>query len=157
MCLHNEDNSRILSLLRAWKMKMWNCIFSPSSSLFAVWEDYKGAWNLSAARREFPNFQGILMLTSSWFLTYSLSSQCKNWKQHNQGMTALGCANLADGSSGAASSWCSLEMPFGCFKLFGSWHWTNIRIKLFSPPTPHHPFMWLPNPNWMPQRICIKN
>lgn len=53
-------------------------------------------------------------------------------------MTALGCTKLADASSGAASSWCSLEMPFGCFKLFGSWQWTSMRIKLFRPP-PHTP------------------
>lgn len=71
-------------------------------------------------------------------------------------MTALGCANLADGSSGAASSWCSLEMLFGRFKLFRSWHWTNMRIKLLSPPPPT-PLYVMPSPNWMPQRICIKN
>lgn len=53
-------------------------------------------------------------------------------------MTVLGCSNLADGSSRAASSWCSLEMLFDCFKLFGSWQETNMRIKLFSSP-PHTP------------------
>lgn len=51
-------------------------------------------------------------------------------------MTALGFANLADVSSRAAISLCSLEMPFGHFKWFGSWPWINMRTKLFSPPSP---------------------
>lgn len=136
--LNNEDNSRIFSLLRAWKSKMWNYTSSPSSTLFAILEQYKQAWNLSVDRRQFPNFQGRLILTSSCCHACSLISQYRNWKLHNQAMTVLGCSNLADGSSSAASSWCSLEMLFDCFKLFGSWQETNMRIKLFSSP-PHTP------------------
>lgn len=136
--LNNEDNSGIFGLLRARKSQMWNYISSPSPTLFAILEQCKRGRNLSVGRRQSPNFQGRLILTSSCCPAWNFTSKYRNWKLHNQAMTALGCSNLADGSSGAASSWCSLEMLFDCFKLFGSWQETNTRIKLFSPP-PHTP------------------
>lgn len=40
--LNNEDNSRIFSMLRAWKSKIWNYT-SSLPTLFAILEQYKQA------------------------------------------------------------------------------------------------------------------